>query len=92
MADNQGVAYMGTGGSVNPARTLGPDVATSIFGGSVPWGELWVYWAGPLVGGAIAAVAYDVIATPERAAAAAAKDRVEGTEGAVEGRRVLPEQ
>lgn len=48
--------------------------------------------AGPLVGGAIAAVAYYVIAQPWRAADAAAEDRVEGTAGAVEGRRVLPEQ
>ena len=79
-----------SGGSVNPARTFGPYLATEIFGGSTPWSEFWVYWAGPLVGGALAALVYDLIAQPERAAAAAA-DVVQGTAGAVEGRRVLPE-
>ncbi len=42
-----------TGGSMNPARTLGPAVAT---------GELnyvWMYFVGPLAGGAIAALLYD---------------------------------
>jgi len=80
-----------SGGSVNPARTFGPYLATEIFGGSTPWSEFWVYWAGPLVGGALAALVYDLIAQPERAAAAAAADVVQGTAGAVEGRRVLPE-
>ena len=55
-----------SGGSVNPARTFGPDVATSIFGGSVAWGELWIYFVGPLVGAVIAALAYDAIAQPGR--------------------------
>ena len=68
-----------SGGSVNPARTFGPYLATSVFGGSTPWGEFWIYWAGPLVGGAIAALAYDLIAQPARAAAASAE--AEGTDG-----------
>jgi len=76
---------------VNPARTFGPYLATDIFGGSTPWSELWIYWAGPLVGGALAALAYDLIAQPERAAAAAAAEAPQGTAGDVEGRRVLPE-
>jgi glycerol uptake facilitator protein len=80
-----------SGGSVNPARTFGPYLATDIFGGSTPWSELWIYWAGPLVGGALAALAYDLIAQPERAAAAAAAEAPQGTAGDVEGRRVLPE-
>ena len=77
-----------SGGSVNPARTFGPYLATSVFGGSTPWGEFWIYWAGPLVGGAIAALAYDRIAQPARAAAASAE--AEGTDGTVEGHRDLP--
>ena len=81
-----------SGGSVNPARTFGPNLATNIFGGSVSWGDFWIYVAGPLVGGAIAALAYDAIAQPERAALAAAGDRAEGTAGPVEGRRVLEEE
>ncbi len=78
-----------SGGSVNPARTFGPYLATSIFGGSTPWSEFWIYWVGPLVGGALAALAYDLIAQPERAARAQA-GQPQGTVGAVEGRRVLP--
>jgi glycerol uptake facilitator protein len=80
-----------SGGSVNPARTFGPYLATEIFGGSTPWSELWIYWVGPLVGGAIAVLTYDLIAQPERAAAAAEAAAAQGTAGDVEGRRVLPE-
>ncbi|HET9185622.1 MAG TPA: MIP/aquaporin family protein [Solirubrobacterales bacterium] len=78
-----------SGGSVNPARTFGPYLATEIFGGSTPWSEFWIYWAGPLAGGALAALAYDLIAQPERALASAA-EAPQGTAGEVEGRRVLP--
>lgn len=79
-----------SGGSVNPARTFGPYLATDIFGGSAPWSEFWIYVAGPLVGGALAALAYDLIAQPERAAAAAVAGAPQGTAGDVVGRRVLP--
>jgi glycerol uptake facilitator protein len=70
-----------SGGSVNPARTFGPYLATNIFGAETPWGELWIYWVGPLVGGALAALAYDLIAQPRRAAAAAAVPERVPTEG-----------
>jgi glycerol uptake facilitator protein len=73
---------------VNPARTFGPYVATSIFGGSPPWGQIWLYVVGPLAGGAIAALVYDAIAQPRRAEFAAAD--LQGTAGEIEGRRVLP--
>jgi glycerol uptake facilitator protein len=76
-----------SGGSVNPARTFGPYLATEIFGGSTPWSQLWIYVVGPLVGGVLAALAYDLIAQPERTAAA--ESERQGTAGAVEGRRVL---
>jgi glycerol uptake facilitator protein len=76
---------------VNPARTFGPYLATEIFGGSTPWGEFWIYWVGPLVGGAVAALAYDLIAQPERAAdERAAAEPPQGTAGDVVGRRVVP--
>jgi glycerol uptake facilitator protein len=80
-----------SGGSVNPARTFGPYLATDIFGGSTPWSEFWIYWVGPLVGGAIAVLTYDLIAQPARAAAAAEAEAPQGTAGDFEGRRVLPE-
>ncbi len=80
-----------SGGSVNPARTFGPYLATNIFGGSTPWSEFWIYWVGPLVGGALAAFAYDLIARPERAAETDGSRSPQGTAGEVEGRRVLPQ-
>ena len=78
------------GGSVNPARTFGPYLATTVFGGSTPWSELWIYWVGPLAGGALAALAYDLIARPDRTAQPAEGEQ-QGAAGDVQGRRVLPE-
>lgn len=42
-----------TGGSMNPARSLGPAVASGVFEGQV------VYWTGPILGAIVAAVLYD---------------------------------
>ena len=42
-----------TGGSMNPARSLGPAVATGIFEGQI------VYWAGPLAGALVAGLLYE---------------------------------
>lgn len=53
-----------TGGSLNPARTFGPDLVATAFGGTVRWGELALYWLGPLVGAAVAAIGYDLISQP----------------------------
>src|SRR5688572_2680362 len=44
-----------TGGSMNPARSIGPAVASGIFEGQV------IYWTGPFVGAIIAALIYDFL-------------------------------
>src|SRR5262245_47973968 len=53
-----------TGASLNPARTFGPLLVTTIGGGDTQWGDLPLYIIGPLAGGALAALAYDVVARP----------------------------
>ena len=47
------VAAPFTGGSMNPARTFGPAIATH------HWENHGVYWVGPLLGAVLAAVIYD---------------------------------
>ena len=49
-----------TGGSANFARSLGPLVASLVFGAdNIPWGDLLWYAAGPIVGAAAAALVYE---------------------------------
>ncbi|XP_047161499.1 aquaporin NIP2-1-like [Vigna umbellata] len=48
-----------SGGSMNPARTLGPAIATSTYKG------LWVYFVGPITGAVLAAWSYNVIRDTE---------------------------
>lgn len=48
-----------SGGSMNPARTLGPAIATSSYKG------LWVYFVGPITGAVLAAWSYNVIRDTE---------------------------
>ncbi len=47
------MAYPLTGGSFNPARAFGPELVSS------SWTDAWIYYVGPLAGGAIAALLYD---------------------------------
>ena len=42
-----------TGGVMNPARAFGPALVSGV------WKDHWIWWAGPLLGGALAALIYD---------------------------------
>src|SRR5215210_2187611 len=54
-----------TGASLNPARAFGPELVSAIGGGATHWGQLLpVYVLPGLVGSGLAAVVYDVLATP----------------------------
>jgi glycerol uptake facilitator protein len=57
-----------TGGSLNPARTFGPDVVQSIFGGAVDWSQFPIYIIGPFIGSIVAALVYDLVARPREVA------------------------
>ncbi|EON22717.1 MIP family channel protein [Nocardioides sp. CF8] len=59
-----------TGGSLNPARTFGPDLVSSIFGGNTQWADLIVYVVGPVAGATVAAFLYDYVAEPGKVAVA----------------------
>jgi glycerol uptake facilitator-like aquaporin len=65
-----------TGGSFNPARSLGPAIASGI------WTAHWPYWLAPIAGMAIAMRLYDAL----RASDSVSSQRSEryGTEGPIE--------
>jgi aquaporin Z len=42
-----------TGAAVNPARAFGPELVANV------WEDAWIWYVGPLAGGAIAALLYD---------------------------------
>lgn len=51
-----------SGGSANFARTLGPMVAAALpffDSPAIPWSDIWVYFFGPLIGAAAAALVYE---------------------------------
>lgn len=51
-----------TGASLNPARTFGPYVGDSIFGGPNLWKDFPIYVVGPVVGALVAAFVYTYLA------------------------------
>ena len=48
-----------SGGAFNPAVGIGPTVINAIMGGGA-WNALWLYLAGPLAGGALAATVFGI--------------------------------
>jgi aquaporin TIP len=44
-----------TGAAMNPARAFGPQLVGN------EWGEFWIWYIGPLLGGGLAALAYDLL-------------------------------
>lgn len=75
-----------TGGSFNPARTLGPAVA----GGG--WDAHWLYWVAPILGMCVGTRLYDVLRATSPASVAAEVPKgvrvgVEGPIGEVHSRR-----
>jgi len=51
-----------TGGSANFARSLGPLVASLLYDtGDIPWGDIWIYAVGPIIGAAAAALIYESV-------------------------------
>ena len=61
------VTATATGGSANFARSLGPFVASLLYDvKNIPWNDLLVYAAGPLIGGSAAALVYESVTGLER--------------------------
>ena len=44
-----------TGASMNPARSLGPALASG------EWSDFWIYLAGPIAGASLGALAYQLV-------------------------------
>ena len=59
-----------TGGSMNPARSLGP----ALFAGGPALSHLWIYFAGPFLGAALAARLYETLRGGEEHAQGAPND------------------
>jgi glycerol uptake facilitator-like aquaporin len=47
------MGYSLTGAAMNPARAFGPELVSNT------WSDFWIWYVGPLAGGAIAALLYD---------------------------------
>jgi glycerol uptake facilitator protein len=50
-----------TGAALNPARQLGPEIVQSLIGASTKWEQIWVYIAGPILGGLGGAFLYQFV-------------------------------
>jgi glycerol uptake facilitator protein len=56
-----------TGAALNPARAFGTVFVQALFGGKSFYGQYFVYVIGPVLGGALGALAYDYLAQPKAA-------------------------
>ena len=54
-----------TGAALNPARAFGTTFVQAIFGGKSFFDQYYVYIIGPVVGGALGAIVYDLLAQPK---------------------------
>ncbi|KAF4311642.1 aquaporin rerated other eukaryote [Botryosphaeria dothidea] len=84
IAELSGVYY--TGGSLNPARSFGPDVVLGTFDG-----YHWIYWAGPFLGSLLAVVLYRLIKALEYETANPGQDFDENEDRAFAPARDPPE-
>jgi glycerol uptake facilitator protein len=55
------VAGAVTGGNFNPARAFGPTIIQLLFRGPYPFGHMFVYFIGPIIGGIAGAFAYEYL-------------------------------
>jgi aquaporin Z len=63
-----------TNTSVNPARSTGPALMLLIGGEGWAMGQLWLFWVAPIIGAAIAGIAYTAILGDQDAALAEGAD------------------
>ncbi len=54
-----------TGAALNPARAFGTTLVQAIFGGKAFFNQYYVYIIGPVVGGALGAIVYDLLLQPK---------------------------
>lgn len=83
IAELVGVFY--TGGSLNPARSLGPCVVTRTFDR-----EHWIYWVGPGIGALMAVLFYKFIKMLEYEVANPGQDAEDTREAAIAAQEKRP--
>jgi hypothetical protein len=72
---------------------FGPLLVAALWNGSTNWGDLWAYVLGPILGGLLAAFAYDLVARPHEAEELAAREAegvlepAQGAAGTITGER-----
>ena len=50
-----------TGAALNPARQIGPEILGGLIGATTHYDQLWVYIAGPILGGLVGAFLYEYV-------------------------------